>query len=456
MGIQNIEDYKKELLSIFFAQRKVIFWVTVIIFTCSLLIAFLWPPTYSASGSILVKGKRAEKSTFALEKEEIRSFPLTKEDLASEEQIMTSLDVIERAIKYLQENKLYPETKTISNDDIYKIKNNLKTQIIPASNVINITFYSHDPDEAKVILEALIEQYVFYRMKVYTPVQMEVFLSHQLNNFKDELSAKSNELIALSRKTKLSYPQREIENNLEVKMDLELQLNSLKNDAIERKLYIEYLEKTLSSKDIQYFSTIENLAINGLGALGPKLQELVAEKRMILRTYHPLSEKVQSVEKQINDTYTALKNEVIAYKKNLSNQLQIINEKIKSIEERINSLDTRNVEIRGQQINMSQVNAEVKMLLSSLETFTMRKAEARISSSEESSNPSYVSILSKAFSSEGPVFPKKPIIIPLGFIIGLIAGCSLGFIREYFDHTFKKPSDVESYVGLPVIFSIPK
>jgi len=38
-------------------------------------------------------------------------------------------------------------------------------------------------------------------------------------------------------------------------------------------------------------------------------------------------------------------------------------------------------------------------------------------------------------------------------LVGLLLGCSLGFVREYFDHTFKKPSDVMAYAGLPVIIS---
>ena len=29
-------------------------------------------------------------------------------------------------------------------------------------------------------------------------------------------------------------------------------------------------------------------------------------------------------------------------------------------------------------------------------------------------------------------------------------------MREYFDHTFKKPSDVTTYTGLPVLFSLSK
>ena len=46
--------------------------------------------------------------------------------------------------------------------------------------------------------------------------------------------------------------------------------------------------------------------------------------------------------------------------------------------------------------------------------------------------------------------------IGLGAIIGLILGLGLSFLFEYFDKTIKTPEDVEGYLGLPVLGTIPK
>ena len=191
-----------------------------------------------------------------------------------------------------------------------------------------------------------------YRMEVYNPVQTEAFLSHQVNNFEDGLLEKQTNWWSCPKKPNCQIPQREIENNLLVKKDLEQQLNILINDAIEKNLSIELLEETIRSKNIQFFSSIENPVISGVGGLSSKLQELVAERGDILRIYHPSSEKVKVIETQINEAYLTLKNEVITYKDNLSNQLLTINEKISSIEDRIISIRKRNVEVRKQQIQI--------------------------------------------------------------------------------------------------------
>ncbi len=46
-------------------------------------------------------------------------------------------------------------------------------------------------------------------------------------------------------------------------------------------------------------------------------------------------------------------------------------------------------------------------------------------------------------------------MIPLGLVIGFILGLSLGFFVEYFDYTFKSPSDTMRYAGMGTLFSIP-
>jgi uncharacterized protein involved in exopolysaccharide biosynthesis len=452
--MQQIEDFKREFLDIFFAQRRIIIFVTSLISICAILIAFFWPPTYSATASILVRGKKAEKNPGYIEQGEIRPFKLTTEDLASEVEILTSHDVIKEALTSLK------ITVPVSpkNVEINKIKNSLKTEIIPASNVIQITLYDKNSKYATTMLKALMEKYTIYRMQVHNSDEAEWFFSQQAKKYKEGLVKKDEELMELVQKTKMSNPPKEIESNLLVKADFEQQLNILKNEAIEKKLYIEHLGKKLDSKELQFFSFIEDISIsNSISGISVKLQELFIELGSASRTYHPSSEKVTSIEKQINDTYSKLKSEVIAYKEGLVNQLQITNKKIHSIESRINSINNRNVELQRQHIHSQRIETEAKLLQLSYETFSKRREEAKINSSVDAANlSSYVSIISRAFSSGEPVFPKKNIVIPLGIIVGFITACSLGFLREYFDHTFKKPSDVKDYASLPVIFSIPK
>jgi len=123
------------------------------------------------------------------------------------------------------------------------------------------------------------------------------------------------------------------------------------------------------------------------------------------------------------------------------------------MEREIDDINRHNVSLQKQIIDTNRIERDANLYKFSYDTFSKRREESVAVTAKNM--PSNVSILSEAFPSDGPVFPKKQIVIPLGLLIGFITGLSFAFIREYFDHTFKKPSDVQTYVDLLVIFSIP-
>ena len=447
------ENYLRELYFIVFAQRKVIIWTTVVFFVLSVLIAFLWPPTYSASGTVFVRGKKIEKSPSEIEPVDLRPTSVTKEDLSSEDQILTSFDVIGRAINDLKEKNLYKKEKgetSPPSEEVYQAKDNIQTELIPASNIITVTFYDKNPQYALTFLKALIDQYMAYRLQVYNPNKAESFFSQQADQFNERLKSKEDELMGIVSKTQAPDPRKEIENNLILKSELQKELTIQKSDAIDKELTIQHLDKALKDKNIHYFSFIENKPINDLSA---KLQDLYIERGKTLRAYNLMSDKVKLIDKQIDDTYALLKAEVDGVKSNILKQLKIIKYKIDALEREIYDINRHNVSLQKQIIDTNRIERDANLYKFSYDTFSKRKEESVAVTAKNM--PSNVSILSEAFPSDGPVFPKKQIVIPLGLLIGFITGLSFAFIREYFDHTFKKPSDVQNYVDLPVIFSIP-
>ena len=86
---------------------------------------------------------------------------------------------------------------------------------------------------------------------------------------------KEDELMGIVSKTQAPAPQKEIENNLLLKSELQKELTILRSDAIDKELSIQHLDKALKDKNMHYFSFIENKPINDLSA---KLQDLSIER----------------------------------------------------------------------------------------------------------------------------------------------------------------------------------
>lgn len=67
-----------------------------------------------------------------------------------------------------------------------------------------------------------------------------------------------------------------------------------------------------------------------------------------------------------------------------------------------------------------------------------------------------VAIMDKAVLPDKPVKPNKKLNIAISFFIGLMASVGLVFVLEYLDRTIKTEEEVEKYLELPVIATIPR
>jgi uncharacterized protein involved in exopolysaccharide biosynthesis len=453
--VKTLENYKREFLFVIFAQKTFIAKVTVISVLFSVLIAFFWPKSYSASGSILVRAKKAEMAPDLLQPTDLKAYPVTTADLFSELEILTSREVVEKSLAAVGTLKLDEKTSQkisrFSTISATALKRHIKTELIPGSNVVRVSFFWNDPDISFLFLETLLHQYLSYRSEVFNPLQEESFFANQLERFEKNIEKKQQELLDLLGEIKATDPRGEINNFLHMKGKLELNLRLLNANLVDKKKLLEFVDKTIESEVIVNFLFPGGVFDRVFDA---SLGELYFKRSEIVRGYDAESEQLKGINKQID---SIIRGHVLAYRELLQNEIYSMTERIKSLAENINEIDNRLVQLKKTLFSVKRKEKELDLLNFSYETFYRRNEEAKINSVVSASNlPLYVSIVSKPSLPVAPVFPRKGMIIPLGFLMGLIVGCMVGFVREFLDHTFKKPSDVEVYGKLPVICSIPE
>lgn len=452
------EDYKLELISIFFAQKHLIFWTAFLIFAGAVAMALFWPATYAATGSVLLTDKQVEdKEQRALRDAETRAFSITKEEIASEVEILSSPQTIQNALASLAAK--YPTLGAPGQGgmiaQVNDVKSNMKIKVVPATNVIEVRYLSRNPAMAVDVLTAVMNEYIVQRGQLYArqpPTPAKLF-TDEAERYREGVRAKDNELVAILQESGASNPKIEIEENIKLKNALERDLNTLKKERIDVKLTIDRYDNALKGSDLQYFAFVENLTIKDIGL---QLAGLVKERGDLLRVYQPQHEVVTVLDEQISDSMARLGKEVVLVKEGFTKKLQALEAQIESIEAQISWYDDKNLTMAEQLIGTERIMQESEVMKSSYETYAKRADEVAINNALASSEPSIsAKIIGSAFPSKGPVFPKRNTILPLGLLVGLLVGCSLGFVREYFDHTFKRPSDVATYAGLPVLFSLP-
>lgn len=446
------ENYVREFALILFAQKHVIFWTTVAVFVGAILVAAYWPPMYSATGSVLLRGKQMDvMAPEAMEKKPSpQAFEASKEDVASEMEILLSPDVIKNALRALSGTQQDPSPERVA-----AVQRHLTATPVPASTVISVVYLDRDPGEAVRILDAILAQYLSHRLQFYKPIASQLtppFLEERAAREREALEEMERQLVDLVDRTGVSAPQLEIDNNIVLQKRLEQELNVLNGHYLEQQAALEHMQRALANKDLQYFAFLESLTIS---KLADKLTDLTAERGRKARIYLPESEVLAVVDEQIRDTSASLKAEVQLIMEGQGKQLEATAGKIALIRESLAEYNAKNVEMQKQIIETGQIRREAGLLQHSYETLSQRKGEVEINEqlALQDTATIMVSVMSKAFPSNGPVYPS-PLTIPIGLVVGLLTGLGFGYAREYFDHTFKKPSDVAAQIDLPVLFSL--
>ena len=102
------------------------------------------------------------------------------------------------------------------------------------------------------------------------------------------------------------------------------------------------------------------------------------------------------------------------------------------------------------QFNILKREAETNKQL--YEGLLQKLKEATISAGLRSSN---VRVVDPALVPPSPARPNRTRNILLAFLVGLVGGVGLAFLREYMDNTVKTPHDVEFATGLPSLTVVP-
>jgi uncharacterized protein involved in exopolysaccharide biosynthesis len=415
-----------------------------------------WPPVYAVDGTVLVKRNRPMSSPESLQDITPELTRVGEQDLMTEVQILRSHEVVALAVSELPFKSIWGG-ENISEDQKRslegKIRDGLSVTPSPRSNVIKAELKWGDPVQAEKILKTILENYLDYRTSLYNPAEAESFFHNQLEQYSAQLKQMEERLVELARNTDTGDPQQSIKANLLMEENIRRQIDDLESKYLQKKKYISAMERMLEKSGMTYFTAMGNLE---LGDMGKRLQQLMMDRAEALKVYQPESPYVKRMDEQINVVYKSVETEARRFIQAEKAVLSGIRESLDTLKTRVKQFSNRNVELYRHMIESKRINREIAVLEDSYETFARRWQEARINSSTNADKLFTVSILSQPRSENIPVFPVMKKVLIIGAVLGLLLGTTLAFLWEFFDHSFKRPEDVQNYTDLQPLFSIPK
>ncbi|MFH1703496.1 MAG: GNVR domain-containing protein [Nitrospirota bacterium] len=480
-----IEKQKKtgslrDFMSILFKHKQkilVVFLATVITVTVG---SFLIPPTYEAKSSLLVKFGREYiyQPEVGERPQDMRLIPLDQEEVINSEiQILTSRDLIEKVIRTLGIEKIYPElakspSKNIAPIEkaILQFKKKLFTEGIKKSNVIQVSFQHKEPQIAAQAVNLLVDFFKEKHLQVFSDPRSS-FLEQQLVTYEQKLKESENNLESFKQRHRVSSLDEQRSLFLKQRTDLDTSLKNTQNQIKELQQKIASLEnqmQTISESKTLYTETDRYKVIDEAKV---KLLTLQLREQELLQNYNESNRLVVNVCKEIqlvkdylleqeeaikgkvktgNVVYQEAEKEIIKAKAELSSQEAketSLKLQLAQLDRAIQNFDLREKELHN--LRREQENNE-----KNYQTYLHKVEEARISDDMNRQKMANLSVIQAAAVPTKPIKPKKGLNIFLSVILGAVSGLGYAFFSEYTAQGLSTPEDAEKRLNLPVIVTI--
>ncbi len=467
---------------------------------------YLWPKTYEATAKILVKLGRENISISSLsesaQSKVMTSLQVRIEDINSEIEILRKRELIEQLIEKLGMDFLVPKGprkwyQKLKDDIINGIKEtlyylklvkkltpyeqlvlgitkNLNVEQIPRSDIILVTFHWGDPEIARMAVQTLIELFLENHIDIHKTSEDFTFLQQQVNLTRDRLEDLETRLEELKLNEGIVSYMDQQRLLLQNKADLEEAKKLVETELAGARSEIEEYGKELSeeSEVIKIDSQFKRNPI--LDPLKTKLLNLELEKAKLENKYLPDSRPIIEIKKEIEKVKAKLEieEERVAgivtmgvnqiYESTRKGLIQTrvrlvsLREKKDILERQLKWYDDNLKRLSFSETELNRLDRLIGIESGNYKLYRKRLEEARVSNLLDARRVVNVKVIENPVATYFPIKPKKLKIIGIGILISLVISIAMAILFDYLDHTLHTTEEVDRYIGLRVLASIPE
>lgn len=488
---------KGQLLAFFFAT-----FCTVAVGT------YLVKPTYEATAQLLIKMGR--ESVFVPASGDVG--PIINYDreerINGEIEILKSQSLAEKVVLAMGPTVLYEELKEEKPGLIARIKTGIKKRFFPErikilspderrewnlkiatldlqknlevegakkSNIVQVKFKHENPRLVSMVVNNLTEIYLDRHLEVHKTPKSHEFFKEQAELLKHKLEQAEARLKSLKKKHKITSLEEERSLLLGQAASLRTDLNQTVSQEVETEIKIRQIRQQMAATPrtiAQGEETHRNQEL--IASLEARLVELELKEKELLTKYTDQSRLVLRVAEEIkmvrnrldeqekksygrkrsgvNPTYQNLQQEFFRNE----TELNALKAKGQTQKTQLADYQRKLAELNQIDVKINQLKQQVDVDRQNYRLYLSKFEESRISDAMDAEKISSVSIIEPARPPLRPVSPKVRLNLLMAIFLGAFGGIGLAFFMEYLDDSLKRPEDVEAYLGLPVLASIPE
>ncbi|MBN1559779.1 GumC family protein [candidate division KSB1 bacterium] len=383
----------------------------------------------------------------------------------AEIEILKSRPVAMRVVKELGfDQNAHPVEQLAPNDSdiilersVKSFQKGMQVEVAKNSNVIEISYKDQDPVMATNVVNSVINAYVEYRSELYDESETYKFFEEQMEITDRKLQDLERDQSDFKRKQNMFSPEAQREILLTRLADYEKKLTDVRTERRRKAAILNVIKGQLGEGDGQTTPAIESndspVKSMHVTKLRGELLDLELKREIALQKFTPEYQEVINLDRQIAATKAKLASEVGKLLEieeitilSLSAEENVLRQSIENTSNEMNELAQKEYEYSQISRGLEDNREIYSMLLKQREAAGISRAKHQKGVS--------VKVISPAVVPDFPLNPQTKLKIAIAAVLGVICGLGLAFLREYFDHTFTFPEEIERYIGLVVLGSV--
>jgi uncharacterized protein involved in exopolysaccharide biosynthesis len=484
-------------------RRRVIAMETfAVLFGLVVLGTALWPPEYESVAEILVQDNRAQLLVSPNLRDSspkdatIVVNPVNEQDLNSEVELISSLQLIKRAIAGLRvpaadsglTGTLFTIAKTAASLPIIgygamhstpnltpmdrlalKISRDLSATVIKRSNIIEVSYRSHDPQWCKALLTSLIAQYLDHHALISHDPQAQELFSQQAHLLQRKLYDSQEKLRAYQVQTGISNLDEQKQALINQLSDLQNQYDKNAAQLASAQQETVSLQQVIAKTPQRIGKEVRSVQNVALAQIKPQVLQLQAERAELLSRYEPTSKRIREIDAKLAEAQAILNRENhlevqeqstdlnpvwITVDSNLTaattNAAALAAQRA-SLASAIQKVQQQMVYLVNSGVELDRLEHQVQMEQDAYISYVRKSEEARAA---QALNVNKILNIAVAQSPQLPMRPVSPVVwlnLLAGLMVAAVAGVGAAYWEECSDAKLYTTADIASVSGLNTI-----
>ena len=353
----------------------------------------------------------------------------------------------------------------------------LTVEAVRKSSVVNASFKHSDPRLAAKVTNTLASLYLDRHLAVHKSPQSYEFFEQQTETAQNNMKQADAAMLAFKREHNISSLDEQrlllLRNDAERRTALGLTLSQEAETRERLRKLRDQVAATPNSITLGEEIDLTPQAM-AVGSLEARLVELELKEKELLSKYTDQSRLVREVRDAIlmvrkrlaehenrqygrtrtgpNPLRQALDQEVLRNEA----ELRALTAKRASLKEQLVENQSALEKLNETEMEFSRLQQQVDAYRQNYRLYLTKFEESRISEAMDAERIANVSVIEPAATPLKPVSPKIFLNMVLAVFLGAVGALGLAFFSEYMDDRLEKTEDVEEYLALPVLASIPE